>query len=292
MIEKINTLPIEQVSIPEDFNDYAEIIYHDLKDNATYTQETSHTFFTIFLFENAKGKHLIDGQEFPIKEFQMNLVFPNQAHQYECERLERAHQLIVPKQILDTFGNYLMFPFSFYKNHPSFELSEETFYRLHYEFRSIDRELKENENVWEIVLFKIRIITLMISKEAYRLFFIDSENAATKQLADFCKLVLVNFKTERSVRFYANQLSLSPNYLNIICKKYFHKTASSVINNELILEIKIMLINSNKTIKEIAFDLGFKDLPAFSYFFSNNAGMSPRDFVMKFNNSSKINFFF
>lgn len=285
MIEKISPQSTDLDKFQYDFNAYNEVKYHELKDDILLSKDISHDFFSIFLFEKVEGNHTIEGREFPLQDFQMHLVFPGQIHKCEYERCTKAYRFIVSKQILNMFGNYLMFPFSFYKKHPSFELSSEVFYKLLYEFQCIYCELQRNENVWEIVLQRIRVITLMISKEACRLFFIDDENAATKRLADFFKLVIEHFRTEKNVKFYADRMSLSPNYLNIICKRYFDKTASSIINNELILEIKMQLINSNKSIKEIAFDLGFKDLSGFSGFFSNNTGLSPRDFLIKYNRS-------
>ncbi|AZA82625.1 AraC family transcriptional regulator [Chryseobacterium lactis] len=284
MDEKIHHQSVSD-SFQYNLNAYNGVLYQELIDNCLFEKEVNTDYFTVILFEKADGTHTIDLVEFPLKEFQMHLVFPGQIHQCNYENCIKAYRFVVSRQILDTFGNYLMFPFSFYMKHPSFKLSSEIFYRILYEFQNIYHELQHNENIWEIVLPRIRILTLMISKEACRLFFIDDENAATKKLAEFFKLVILHFRAEKNVKFYADKMSLSPNYLNIICKRYFNKTASSIINNELILEIKTLLINSNKSIKEIAFDLGFKDLSGFSVFFSNNTGMSPRDFLLKYHKS-------
>lgn len=288
MSNKIESQPDDFGKFQYDLNVYNEVKYQQLFNNSLFNKDISHHFFSIFLFEKADGYHIIDGKEFLLKDYQMNLVFPDQLHSYGCEKCCRAYRFIVSKQILDIFGSYLMFPFSFYKKHPSFELSADVFYNLLYEFECIYHEILRKENIWEIVLQRIRVITLMISKEACRLFFIDDKNIATKRLAEFFKLVMVHFRTEKNVGFYANRLSVSPNYLNIICKKYFDKTASSIINNELILEIKMQLNNSNKSIKEIASELGYKDLSSFSVFFSNNTGMSPRDFVIKYSSKEII----
>lgn len=283
MNEKISHQSITTDNFQYDFSLCSQIAIDEVKDNSSmHSENMMNTFFTIFLFEKADGIHRIDGKEFSVKDFQMHLVFPGQVNECKYEKFTSVYKVRVPHEILDMFGNYLMFPISFYKKKPDFELPPEIFYKLLYEFRSIYNEIKKNENIWEIVLPRIRIITLTISKEACRQSFINSENIATKRLADFFKLVILNFRTERNVKFYADEMFLTPNYLNIICKRYFNKTASSVINNELILEIKMLLINSNKSIKEIAFDLGFRDLSGFSSFFSNNTGMSPRDFLMKY----------
>ncbi|MBV8326522.1 helix-turn-helix transcriptional regulator [Chryseobacterium sp.] len=283
MKEKTTGQSLRLGSFQYDFNAYKEIVYDEVGDSERYAQAKSYDFFIILLFEKAVGMHTIEEKEFPVAAFHMHLVFPGQVHQCEYESDHKVHQFILSRPILEMFGNYMMFPFAFYKKNPSFSLSSEIFYKLLYEFRGIYTELQRNENIWEIVLPRMRIITLMISKEACRQFFIDDENPATRKLADFFKLVMLYFRTKKNVKFYADRMLLSSNYLNIICKKYFDKTASSIINNEVVLEIKMLLVNSNKSIKEIAVDLGFKDLSSFSGFFSNHTGMSPRDFLVRYN---------
>lgn len=86
----------------------------------------------------------------------------------------------------------------------------------------------------------------------------------------------VNYKTKHSPAQYAEMLFLSPKTLAKMTKTYFNKTLSNLINERIIIEAKRELYLTNKTIKEIAFELGYNDEYYFSRFFKINADVSPQ----------------
>ena len=57
---------------------------------------------------------------------------------------------------------------------------------------------------------------------------------------------------------------------------YFNKTISDLIAERIIIEAKRELYLTNKTIKEIAYSLGYQDEYYFSRFFKTNAAVSPQ----------------
>ena len=61
------------------------------------------------------------------------------------------------------------------------------------------------------------------------------------------------------MQFYAERLNTTPQNLNAICRKELNKTASDVVAEHIIKEVKRRLIYSNESISEIAFSLDFKD---------------------------------
>jgi len=85
-----------------------------------------------------------------------------------------------------------------------------------------------------------------------------------------------NFKTKHSPADYAELLYISPKALAKITKSHFNKTLSSLINERIIIEAKRELYLSSKTIKEIAYGLGYEDEFYFSRFFKVNAAISPQ----------------
>ncbi|UEG49634.1 AraC family transcriptional regulator [Ferruginibacter lapsinanis] len=85
-----------------------------------------------------------------------------------------------------------------------------------------------------------------------------------------------NFKTKHSPADYAELLFITPKALAKITKSYFNKTLSSMINERIIIEAKRELYLTNKTIKEIAWELGYEDEYYFSRFFKVNADVSPQ----------------
>ena len=77
---------------------------------------------------------------------------------------------------------------------------------------------------------------------------------------------------------YAKQLYVSTNYLNRVVKKITRLPASHHIQQQIVAEAKSRAMNSDVSMKEIAYSLGFDNLPHFSKFFKNNSGMSLTDF--------------
>ncbi|MGG9960631.1 helix-turn-helix domain-containing protein [Ferruginibacter sp. SUN106] len=85
-----------------------------------------------------------------------------------------------------------------------------------------------------------------------------------------------NFKTKHSPADYAEMLYISPKALAKITKSHFNKTLSSLINDRIIIEAKRELYLTDKTVKEIAWELGYEDEYYFSRFFKVNADVSPQ----------------
>lgn len=85
-----------------------------------------------------------------------------------------------------------------------------------------------------------------------------------------------HFKTKHSPAEYAEMLYITPKALAKITKAHFNKTLSSLINERIIIEAKRELYLTNKTVKEIAYELGYEDEYYFSRFFKVNASVSPQ----------------
>jgi AraC-like DNA-binding protein len=86
------------------------------------------------------------------------------------------------------------------------------------------------------------------------------------------------FRTEKLPSFYAEKLSITLKHLNRICNEILQKTATEVITDRVILEIKRMLIDKQLAVNEVAFKVGYEDYSYFSRFFKKQTGLSPTEF--------------
>ena len=85
-----------------------------------------------------------------------------------------------------------------------------------------------------------------------------------------------HYKSKHSASDYAEMLSITPKDLTKLTKTHFNKTLTDLISERIIIEAKRELYLTNKTIKEIAYELGYNDEYYFSRFFKKNADVSPQ----------------
>ncbi|TYA74004.1 helix-turn-helix domain-containing protein [Seonamhaeicola marinus] len=130
--------------------------------------------------------------------------------------------------------------------------------------------------------FIIKITRLLKEKEQIET---NKKDTKTELLRAFNVLVETHFRNEHSVQFYADQLFKSPKTLSNSFAK-FNKSPLKLIHERIVLEAKRLLIYTNKTAKEIAFDLGFEDASHLSRLFKKHTSFSPSDFKKQLKNAS------
>lgn len=77
---------------------------------------------------------------------------------------------------------------------------------------------------------------------------------------------------------FAENLSIHVNYLNRVLKRITGKNTSQLISQRLMQEARSLLQHSNWNISEIAYSLGFDELPHFINFFKKLEGQTPNSF--------------
>lgn len=97
---------------------------------------------------------------------------------------------------------------------------------------------------------------------------------------DFLQMLGSDEVKQRFVTDYASRLCVTPKYLSAVCKNVTGKTASHWIDEFVVLEARHLLLNTDKTIKEIAQQLGFPNLSFFGKYIKAQLGTSPTNFRM------------
>lgn len=255
-----------------------DILYNNLSGKRLIDHPHKHDFFVINLFKKGNGSHTIDFAEYKLQDHQLHMIFPDQVHQWEIEENTVGYQLMISRKWFENLIPYLRFPVSAYLYHPVMSLSEENFKVLSSEFKALKKLLNSELFFSELVMKRCEIIALLISQSAEVLFHQNEHYSTHPILTRFNELIERHFREERQVAFYAEKLNISANYLNVICRKNAQVSASSLIQNRILLEAKRLLKISDKTVKDIVYDLGFYDQASFSKFFKMHTGMTPTEF--------------
>lgn len=94
----------------------------------------------------------------------------------------------------------------------------------------------------------------------------------------FRKLVREQFIQLKKPSEYAERMNISVSYLNDTMKSITGFTATNFIQQEIFRESQRLLCYTNKSVKEIAFQLGYEDYKYFIRLFSKSVGVSPSNF--------------
>ena len=104
----------------------------------------------------------------------------------------------------------------------------------------------------------------------------------------FKELLEKHIRDERQVNDYAKRLGISRISLNAAIKKQFGITATDMIKERLLFEIKTELLYTTKNISEIAFDLHFSEPNNLIRLFKSKTGLSPNAFRKTYQIDSSI----
>ncbi|WP_018619247.1 AraC family transcriptional regulator [Spirosoma luteum] len=94
----------------------------------------------------------------------------------------------------------------------------------------------------------------------------------------FNLLVEIHFRQLHTVSNYANLLNKSPKTLSNLFALYHQQSPLQVIHERIALEARRLLLYTDKSTKEIGFELGFDEVPHFSRFFKKHIGSPPSTF--------------
>lgn len=151
-------------------------------------------------------------------------------------------------------------------------------------FRDIIAEYERFSAEKDYLLRNYIYILLLRIREIYRPYakrIKDCSTRSSKLANRFKHLVEINFTDMREVQQYADKLHITAKYLSDVVKETFGKTPREMINDMLLLEAKVQLVSTDKTITEIALDLNFNDQAHFNHFLKHHTGYSPMELRKK-----------
>ena len=164
---------------------------------------------------------------------------------------------------------------------PKIKLSQEDYRRLDLLFNVFLDEFSEPDDnlkteMLRVILKRLIVKLTRIYKRQTELTHL--EDNELDLIRRFNLLVEINYKELHQVQDYADLLHKSSKTISNLFTKYSEHSPLEVIHNRLILEAKRLLLYTDKSAKEIAYDLGFSDIPNFSRFFKKNMSLSPTQY--------------
>lgn len=138
-----------------------------------------------------------------------------------------------------------------------------------------NRETILSNNIYNLFLAYDTVISTAFEKKD-----IYSKDRAWVLCGKFASLVIKHCRHNRDVKFYAEQMCITPDYLYKITNKIMKIKPKQLIDWQIASEMKTYLTDTDMTLKSIADQLGFEDPSYVCRFFRRMTGMSPRQFKL------------
>lgn len=258
-------------------------------DNNSYFDHIQrNNYFTLIIITSGAGIATVDLSEYSFQENTLFAFYPYQPfmlqsrdpmsgiaimfhHDFFC--IYRHHKEIAANGIL--FNNIYEQPF--------IHLDEQQMKTLLNFVTEITDELKqEGLRRDEVIVSYLKIFLVLATRIKLEQQTVQlAGDPAGKQLMLIQNLrnaIEDNFRSKHAPSDYAGMLHLTPNALARIAKMHFNKTLSDLIADRIIIEAKRELYLTEKTIKEIAYELGYEDEYYFSRFFKTKTDISPKSY--------------
>lgn len=178
------------------------------------------------------------------------------------------------------------YTFFSYETAEALHLSEKEKQILYDCVQKIENELNENidNHSQNLIVSNIELLLNYCSRYYGRQFITrkhsnrDVVSRVEQVLRAYFSSEVLKEKGLPSVAYLAGEVNLSPNYMSDLLKKETGMNAKDRIHHFLIEEAKNILLGSNKSISEIAYELGFEYPQYFSKLFKQKTGNTPQEF--------------
>ena len=143
----------------------------------------------------------------------------------------------------------------------------------------IRQEYDQQMDYQQSMLSAYLTVLLTYLSRLYTLQYQPADNPPDKQLLRlFQERINQHYHEYHEVGDYASLLHLSAGHLSDVVREQSGKSAIKHIHERLIMEARRLLVHTNNSLKDIAYDLGFSDASYFNRFFKRETGITPASY--------------
>ena len=185
---------------------------------------------------------------------------------------------------LDIFNNNFypkefigQFPFLHHTGNPIVKIEDDAKYFVIQILQRLEQEYKSKNCKLDFVASCISTLLHETSR------FIETKpkikESSASRIAQRYKLALgENIQEKQKISYYADLISVTPEYLNRCVKATFGITSHELLDEMILLEAKALLKQSSLNISELAFKIGKQNPSDFIRFFKTKTGFTPKEY--------------
>jgi len=238
----------------------------------------------LFIITKGEGIHTIDYKDYSYK---VGTVFSlRKGGTHKFTRSNANGQLLIftedfiIKHIGKTDGLKLLQLFNELLESPKIQLNELMYSEVKTILKQLNTETQLEKDLYSSIIKRslLQVLTSKLYREKAKDKNIITNTKYLNQFLIFQNLIEQQWIENKTASHYAKQMSITSKTLNNIVKSTVKKSAKSLIDDIATTQIKHLLINSELSVTEIAYQSGFDDPTNFFKYFKKNTSFSPNQF--------------
>ena len=242
-------------------------------------------FYVILIIEQGKTLHTIDFIDYDCKKGTLITIRKDQIHKFHKGQNVKGSLLLFTDEFLITYLEDMevqktMLLFNELLHTPKLQLSSKNLKDILQKVSEIKEEyfsIKDKHSL-SIIRSELHILITMLFRLKEKSDSVDFDKKYLTEFISLQKLIEENVTQTKAVKDYAKMMGRSSKTLNTICRSIVHKPAKEFIDEICTKQIKRLLINTELSIKEIAFKSGFEETTNFFKYFKRQTKVTPEQF--------------
>ena len=244
-------------------------------------------FFSLIYITSGHGKHMVDFVEYPFQAGSVIFIQREQVHAYDFEHKPQGKVILFTQGFLDEVHANMRLP-NYTPTHlnsqysPVVKLDENNHMRCQRLVNELTDEYSHEQADPLIVMYLFSTLSLMLHRVRPKLRIDHLSHSQSAKFARFIELLFEQYHQIRDAHWYADQINTTYKTLNQICKLATELTTKQLIDAYTVLEVKRLLLVSDTTTQQLAFNHGFEDASNFVKYFKKHTQMTPSQFQKKY----------
>ena len=242
------------------------------------------SYFDITFISGGTGNFAIDNEPFSLTQGDVIFSKPGEIRVWDTTEIPQGYALIFEEEFLLSFFNDSSFIQNLSYFNPKRSSSKinisSVYTRIENLICTISDEVNCQQSRDKHILRALLYEILMVLNREYSKSCVTAveEKTGNRHVNRFITLVDEHFKKCHLTKFYADELCITPNYLNEIVQTNMGTNAKSYIRDRIIREAKRLLSYTNLSVTEIAEELNFESPSYFIRLFRKQTNRTPLQF--------------
>jgi len=266
-----------------DVVDLEDILKRKPKDHNQFDHHKI-SFYVIVFITHSEGEHNINYQEYSFKKGTVFTLRKNNVHKFYKTKAKGKFLVFTEDFVVrysDNISTLKLFQlFNEMLVSPKLQLNNSDFVEIESLINQINKEYLEAKDNHSIEI--IRSLIQVLIHKLFRLKSKGKDNFINQKyhlnFLSLQELIEKECFESKTVSYYANKMGVTSRTLNNITQSIIGKSAKAFIDEIVILQIKRLLINSQFSFTEIAYQAGFDDPTNFFKYFKKLTGLTPKQF--------------